>query len=195
MVAFSLLVLPDGRRSGTRVRLDIGRCVTVTASLLIVRGVVRIQAWISAGRRREHARPARRSRGAARHIPRHRVAGRGAVRTARPVRLRNLRMGRHRDVRVVLPLGVSSSSFSATAHSKSRFCSSRGPDSGRLSRWASLQLVMRFGIRKPLVDSASAALGLLLFARAPVAGGCSSSTCSDVDFAQGPMTTPSCSRR
>ena len=178
VVAFSLVVLPGGRRSGTRVRLDIAGAVTVTASLMVA-----VYAIVNGN---EVGWTTTRTLGL--------LAVAGALlamflviesRVEEPLvplglfRLRNLAVS---NVVGVLWAAAMFAWFFLSALYLQLVLGYSPLEVGLaflpgnlimavFSLGLSARLVMRFGIRKPLsVGLGLAALGLLLFARAPVDG-------------------------
>ena len=126
------------------------------------------------------ARPARRRGAAVRGLPRHRGARRAAADAAAAVPLDDAQR-RQRDRRPLVgppcSPGPSSPRSTCSAFSARRRCRSASPFCRRTSSSAvcslglSARVVTRFGLRRPLVFGlVCAAIGLALFARAPVAG-------------------------
>ena len=179
VVAFSLLVLPGGRGVAPGTRLDVAGAVTVTASLMvavyaIVNGnevgwaTARTLGLLAVAGCAPGCSSSSSSRASWRRSCR---SGSSASATSRS-RTSSACSGRRRCSRGSSSRRSISSSCSATARSRSGSRSCPGNlIMAVFSLGLSAKLVMRFGIRAPLgVGLGLAALGLLLFARAPVDG-------------------------
>ena len=175
--AFCFVLLPSGR-GPAGVRLDVAGAVTVTAALMLrgVRDRERQPGGLDVG---ADARPARRVGRAPARVPRDRGEGGVAAHAAQPVPAAQPHdRERHR---VLWAAGMFAWFFLSAlylqivlGYSPLRVGLAFLPTNlimGAFSLGLSAKLVMRFGIRLPLSLGLSlAAVGLVLFARAPVGG-------------------------
>ena len=178
VVALSLQLLPSARSQAVGRRLDVAGAVTVTAALMLA-----VYAIVNGNQAGWTSLQTLGLLGVAAallaRLPRDRVARRLAAGAARPVppaqrrrRERRRRALGGRDVRLVLPLRALPAA-GARLHPLQVGLAFLPANliMGAFSLGLSAKLVMRFGIKPPLVAGLLlAAVGLSLFARAPVDG-------------------------